>query len=138
MTKHISETVVMHIGAAPADVLAAIDRLAIARDPFAGVKPRGTHRFGVTWRPDPAAPGRVDVEWDLRVEADDQDGSYLSSTRRFTADDDAAWERLRADWRYVGPMAATLGKTVLRAVKRTAETRAAEPVALPHLELLAA
>jgi hypothetical protein len=133
----ISDSLVLHVDAAPAAVLAAVDRL--GPDPHAGVKPLGrSHRerlFGLTWRPTPSAPGRVDVVWDLRVEPDEDGGSYLSSTRRFIAGDEAARADLRAQWRYVGPAAAGIARQTLRSVRRAAEEPAVIAPA-PSLELL--
>jgi hypothetical protein len=117
MKPDISESLVIHVDAAPAEVLGAVDRL--GRDPFAGKQLlRG-----------------IDVLWDVRVEPDEHDGSYLASTRRFTPADDAAHAALLADWAAVRAGADTIARRTLRTIKRAAEHRPA-PVIVPAPELL--
>lgn len=130
----VSETLVVHVDAPPAAVLAAVDR-DVAREPFAGLRPLGrTGRerlFGLSWRPVPAA-APVEVVWDLRVECDGEGGCYLASTRRFVAGDDAARDGLHHQWRHIRGAADLIARRALRTVKRAAE---AAPAAGPRAEL---
>jgi hypothetical protein len=132
---------VLHVAAAPADVLDVVDRLDLARDPFAGVEALGRRRherlFGLTWHPKPGAPGHVDVVWDIRVEADGEGGSYLSSTRRFTASDDEARNDFRSYWRYVRLGADAIARRTLRTIKRVAEEDSDATVSQAELLLAA-
>jgi hypothetical protein len=120
----ISEVFVLHVDASPADVLAAIDRLELGHTvpgSEAIARRRRERVFGLQWHPEHRSSGQVDVIWDLRVEPDAEDGSFLSSTRRFVANDDAARERLASSWSVLGPAASTIAKRSLRMVKRAAE-----------------
>jgi hypothetical protein len=121
----VSESLVLHIDAAPAHVLAVVDTLDAARRPIAGAEMLGHARderlFGMTWLPEPGAAGHVDVVWDIRVESDGDDGTYLSSTRCFTAGDDAARNRLLSRWRAVRTTADAVARRTARAIKRVAE-----------------
>jgi hypothetical protein len=123
MKPDISESLVLHVDAAPLDVLAAVDRL--GRDPFAGVREIGEREFAVTWHP--AYGTTVDVTWDLRVEPDEDGGSYLSSTRSFHPADAASREALLANWRNVRAVAHTVARRTLRTIKRAAEEQALVP-----------
>jgi hypothetical protein len=138
----ISETLVVHVDAAPADVLDTLDRLGLHRDPFAGVKALAAGRderlYGLTWHPAPGIAGRVDVVWDLRVEPDEDAGSYLSSTRRFTPSDGTAREALRSHWRNVRASADTIARRTLRTIKRAVEEQPAAVAVAPQVELLLA
>ena len=111
MKPDISESLVIHVDAAPAEVLGAVER--VGHDPFAGVA---------------LSPG-TDIVWDLDVEPDEDGGSYLASTRRFAPADDAAREALLVDWRNVRAVADTVARHTLRTIKRAAEQRPA-PVEL--------
>lgn len=123
----IAETLVVHVDASPAAVLAAADRLGC--DPFAGVEILDERVFAVAWHPRPGVPGRVDVVWDLRAEPDAEDGCYLTSTRRFVASDEGSREALFASWRLVGANADAIARQTCRAIKRAAE----DAPALPHV-----
>jgi hypothetical protein len=136
----VSETLVLHVHAAPRDVLDAIDRT--DPDPHAGIRALGRsddeRLFGLKWHPTPGAAGYVEVTWDLRVERGEDGDCYLSSTRRFTASDDAAREVLFASWRNVHAVANTVARRTLRRIKRTAEQPAAIAVLQPRAEMLLA
>ncbi len=121
----VTESLVLHVDAGPAEVLDAVDRL--GRDPHAGVQALGSRRrerlFGLAWHPKPGTRARVDIVWDVSVEPDEDGGSYLSSTRRFVAGDAIAREALLSQWRYVRPVADTVARRTLRAIKHAAEER---------------
>jgi hypothetical protein len=127
MKPDITESLVLHVDAAPPEVLAAVDRM--GGDPFAGVRELGggprERRFALTWSP--AYGTSVDVTWDLRVEPDEDDGSYLCSTRRFHAADDASRDALDAGWGNVRAVADAVARRTLRTVKRAAEASRVEP-----------
>jgi hypothetical protein len=135
----VSDSLVLHVDAAPDDVLNAVDSL--RRDPFAGMRTLGLgareRLFGLTWHPRPGAPGRVDVVWDIRVEPDEDGGSYLSSTRRFIPGDETARADLRPHWRFVGRVAETIAQSTLRTIKRAAEERPVVPGRQVELQLAA-
>jgi hypothetical protein len=135
----ISESPVLYVHAAAADVLDAVDKL--AHDAFPGARALGRGRlerlFGLTWHPRPAAPGRVDIIWDLRVKPDGDGGTYLSSTRRFVASDDSARADFRSSWRPIRLSADAIARRTLRAIKHVAEEEA-EVTSPSRVELLLA
>jgi hypothetical protein len=123
------------------EMLGSAHRLALAPSPLA--PSRGPERiYGLAWRVGGGAaehiparalggfaePGYVKVIWDVRVKNDPDAGTYVSTTTRFVATDDAARERLRGAWRVLGPMAADLAKRTLASIKHVAE-RGSEPLA---------
>jgi hypothetical protein len=112
MTATLSETFVLHVDAAPEDVRAAMERL------------------GLGHRRERVVEG-VELVWDVRAEADDDESAFLSSTRRFVIADDAARERLLSRWSVLGPAFATTARHALRTIKRAAEANvSAAPGAL--------
>lgn len=132
----VSDTLVFHVDATPANVLAAADRHRPEQDAFAGVKVlavTGAQRvFQLAFQPRPGSGGDVDVVFDVRIESDGDGGCYVSSTRRFTATSDAARQALRTHWRTVHANADTIARQTLRAIKRTAEDAPAR-AGVPHL-----
>jgi hypothetical protein len=115
------------------DALGVADRVALAPSLLAA-EPGRELVFGLVWRVageattiDPRSvpacdvPGHVKVIWDLRVEPGALGGALLSTTRRFTATDEAARARLLAAWGILGTFAKSLSQRTLTAVKRYAE-----------------
>ncbi len=125
----VPESLVLHVDAAPDEVLRTVDRL--GRDPHAGfqaIGSGGSERLcGLKGHPLPGPGGRVDIIWDLQVEPDGDGGSYLSSQRFFVAADETARPALLSQWRSLRPLADTLARRAVRVIKRTAEERS--PVA---------
>jgi hypothetical protein len=130
--------------------LGATDRVALAPTLLAAA-PGPQLVFGLVWRiagpattidasrlPAFEAPGHVKVIWDLRVQPHALEGALLSTTRRFTATDDATRERLLAGWGIIGSVAHSLSQRTLTAIKRYAEDddelgRAPRPLSIrPH------
>ena len=109
----VAESLVLFVDAAPADVLEAADRLAPGERVF-------TTRFA-----DPA----VEVVWDVRVE-DDGEGSYLVSTRRYVAADEAACQAMLTRWSEVRAAAEATVRRTLRTIKRAAEDSSRVELAL--------
>jgi hypothetical protein len=145
-TFDVTDTRVVLVGAPPAEVFAAGERLEIARTvgqaiEAVGLADRlvlaptrlesrdGEHVYGM-------AAGYVKVIWDLRVEPGPESGTALSMTTRFISTDHFSRERLGAAWGVVGPVSAALSKRALAAVKRYAEDRD-ELAAGRHLPLAA-
>jgi hypothetical protein len=66
-------------------------------------------------------PGHVKVIWDLSVQPDALEGAWLSMTRRFAATDEATRARLLDVWGIIGPVANSLARRIVAAVKAYAE-----------------
>jgi hypothetical protein len=142
----LSATVVGVVDADPATVGAALARLPVAatatdaaralglddrlalRPRQLGAAPGPQLVYGLVWRleglPVPAvalpaftAPGHVKVVWDLRVEPG-AEGSVVTTTRRFTATDARARERLLAGGAIVDAVAGSLAHRLLAALRR--------------------
>jgi len=132
------------------DALGVADRVALAPSLLAA-GPGWELVFGLVWRlTGPATtidarnvrafdvPGHVKVIWDLRVEPGALEGALLSTTRRFTATDEAARARLLAAWGIIGTFAKSHSHRTLTAIKRYAEDcddlgHAASPVSIGSL-----
>jgi hypothetical protein len=117
------------------DALGVADRAALAPSPLAAA-PGPELVFGLVWRlagpattiapcsvPAYDVPGHVKVIWDLRVRPGALEGALLSTTRRFTATDDAARARLLTAWGIIATIANSLSRQTLTAIKRYAEDR---------------
>lgn len=65
--------------------------------------------------------GHIDIEAELRVGRNEEDGSTLTVIARFSASDERAHERLLEAWPVIGPLSASLVKRAARAVKHRAE-----------------
>ena len=113
--------------------LGVTDRVALAPTLLAA-GPGPQLVFGMVWRiagpataidpfhlPAFEVPGHIKVIWDLRIQPGALDGALLSTTRRFTATDDAARARLLAGWGVIGTFAQSLSERTLAAIKRYAE-----------------
>lgn len=102
----VAESHVVHTTAPPDIVVEAIGRLDPHHSPIAGldrvevdpvplVHDEGRERVHrAAWQPDADRPGVVIVVWDLRVESDGEDGSFVSTTWRFKATTPAARDHL--------------------------------------------
>lgn len=119
--RELTETIVLHVAATPAAVLAAADRVEPSRDPHAGVRTLGERVYGLSWHPKGGAPGCIDVVFDLRIEQDAQGGCYLASTHRFTASDADAHAALLRNWSTMSANAIAITRQTLSAIKRSAE-----------------
>jgi hypothetical protein len=85
-----------------------------------GLDDRVTFRpGGMTWHQRRGTPIEVDVE--LRIEAGEDDASWLEITTRFSAADEHARVRLLDAWALVGPVASMLVERAARGVKAYAE-----------------
>ena len=115
------------------EALGATDRLALAPTLLA-IESGPALVFGLVWRYDGPAvavdparvrafdiPGHVKVIWDVRIRPDGLEGAVLSSTRRFTATDDAARARLLDGWGVIGTVAKSVSRRILATVERHAE-----------------
>jgi hypothetical protein len=72
-------------------------------------------------------PGRLAITWDVRVEPGGLEGAYLSSTRRFTAGDEAVRRALFARWAPVNGVAAGIARRTLTTLDRLADVDAPSP-----------
>jgi hypothetical protein len=73
---------------------------------------------GMRWHFD---EGHIEIEAELRVGQDEEDGSTLTVIARFSASDERTHERLLEAWPVIGPLAASLVKRAARAIKHRAE-----------------
>jgi hypothetical protein len=116
-------------------LLGAADRIALAPSPLEPAAGRA-RVYGLAWKLDDAtavepvpgpqlgafsAPGYLKVVWDVQVAGDGDGGSYVTTTTRFVATDEAARQRLRSSWRVLGPLSADLARRALGSLKRLAE-----------------
>ena len=88
----VTETLVLRVAAAPADVLGG-----------------GARRFGLTWR------GRVDITFDMTAELDEDGRCFVTSRRRYHARTAAARAELSAHWREIRALADGAARRALRA-----------------------
>jgi hypothetical protein len=137
-TYDVSTSHVVAVDAEPEAVLAGLDSLALTGAVTETIAPAaGRARvYGLAWKLDDAtavepvpgpqlgafsAPGYLKVVWDVQVAGDGDGGSYVTTTTRFVATDEAARQRLRSSWRVLGPLSADLARRALGSLKRLAE-----------------
>jgi hypothetical protein len=75
---------------------------------------------GLSWRPD-GRSGHINVDVDVRVEPEHEDGSSLTIITRFSATDQPTHERLLDAWPLVNSLARELVERAARTVKEYAE-----------------
>jgi hypothetical protein len=150
-TFDVTDTLVVKVDAEPAAVSAALAHLDLTTSAAAALSAFGGDRlalapallaaqpgpelvFGLVWRyegatetVDPAniqtfdTPGHVKVIWDLSVQPDALEGTWLSMTRRFAATDETIRTRLLDSWGIIGTVADSLARRIVAAVKAHAE-----------------